>query len=358
MNSPKDTGQIRTRPAVKCWLCGEPGRLIYEKMQDRCLDAPGEWNWRKCQNPACGMVWLDPLPTEEDIGKAYQGYYTHSQPEPAPRLFRTVCWGIWNSYLGARFGYQTGVGPKWLRLFAPLALLHPGGREELDAAAMHLAAPEKSSRLMDVGCGSGVALKRMQSFGWQVEGVDPDPSAAEAARTRGVLVKTGSLAEQHYPDNHFDAVHMAHVLEHVHDPAALLRECFRVLKPGGTLVAITPNIESLGHREFGPSWLALDPPRHLLLFSLGTLRQSAERAGFRIEKLDSTVRIAWVSGALSGCIRRTGRGEVGRLGEPANLLRGILFQLRERLALRHDPKAGDELRLIATKPQPQPVRPA
>jgi 2-polyprenyl-3-methyl-5-hydroxy-6-metoxy-1,4-benzoquinol methylase len=350
MNSEKDLSQIRTRPAEKCWLCGEPGRLIYEKMRDRCLAAPGEWNWRKCQNQGCGMVWLDPLPLEEDIGKAYQGYYTHSQPEPAPRLVRTVCWAIWNSYLGARFGYQTGVGPKWLRLLSPLALLHPGGREELDAAAMHLPAPRPASRLMDVGCGSGVALQRMQSFGWQVEGVDPDPSAAEAARARGVLVRTGSLAQQHYPDNHFDAIHMAHVLEHVHDPTALLRECFRVLKPGGTLVAITPNSESMGHDEFGASWLALDPPRHLLLFSLGTLRQTAESAGFQIQKLHSTVRIAWVSGALSGCIRRTGRGEVRRLGEPANLMRGILFQLRERLALRSDPKAGDELRLIASKP--------
>jgi SAM-dependent methyltransferase len=352
MNSQNNPIRIRTRPAEKCWLCGESGRLLYEGMRDRCLAAPGEWNWRQCQNLACGMVWLDPLPTEEDIGKAYAGYYTHNQPEPAPRLFRNICWGIWHSYLGWRFGYTRGVGPKWMRLLAPLALLHPGGREELDAAAMHLPAPAATGRLMEVGCGSGVALERMQSFGWQVEGVDPDPAAAETARARGVLVRTGSLEAQRYPDNHFDAIYMAHVIEHVHDPAGLLRECFRVLKPGGALVAITPNIESRGHRQFGACWLALDPPRHLVLFSLGTLLQTAERAGFSVEKLDSTVRIAWVSGALSRSIRRTGRGEVSQLGKPANLLPGILFQLRERLALRHDPKAGDELRLIAFKPKP------
>lgn len=350
MNSPNNPSQIRTHPAEKCWLCGQPGRLLYEKMRDRCLAAPGEWNWRTCQAAECGMVWLDPLPTEEDIGKAYEGYYTHNQPEPAPKLVRKICYGIWHSYLGWRFGYSRGVGPKWMRLLAPLALLHPGGREELDAAAMHLPSPATPGRLMEVGCGSGVALERMQSFGWQVEGVDPDPAAAEAARARGVLVRTGSLENQRYPESHFDAIYMAHVLEHVHDPAGLLRECSRVLKPGGTLVAITPNVESWGHRQFGASWLALDPPRHLLLFSLSTLRQAAEQAGFRIAKLDSTVRIAWVSGALSGCIRRTGRGEIPELGKPANLLRGLFFQLRERLVLLRDPKAGDELRLIATKP--------
>src|SRR3974390_970657 len=174
--------QIRTKPAPTCWLCGALGRLLYGELPARSSAAPGMWNIRKCQAGSCGLVWLDPVPTEEDIGKAYQGYYTHSQPEPGPSFVRDTCWAVWHTYLGARFGYTQGTGPRWRRVLAPLALLHPGGRAELDAAAMHLPAPAGRARLLDVGCGSGVMTARMQSLGWEGEGGEFDPAAAEPAR--------------------------------------------------------------------------------------------------------------------------------------------------------------------------------
>ena len=320
-------------------------------MADRSYAAPGRWSLLKCPTLSCGLVWLNPVPIEEDIGKAYQGYYTHCQPEPGPSFLRDACWAIWHSYLGARFGYNQGVGPKWRRVLAPLALLHPGGRDELDAAAMHLRAPTQPARVLDIGCGSGVLLARMKSLGWQAEGVELDPDGVKAARARGVPVREGTLEQQAFPESHFDAVHSAHVIEHVYDPLSLLRECHRILKPGGRLVILTPNIESWGHKRFGSAWLNLDPPRHLILFSGATLRRAAEQAGLSVERLGSTVRSAWVYGALSECIRRTGRAEMKELGKPSNLLRGVCYQLHQRVALRRDPQAGDELRLIATKSQ-------
>lgn len=347
-----DVQPIRTRPAPHCLLCGAHGELLYQGMTDRSYAAPGVWHIRKCATADCGLAWLDPVPIEEDIGKAYQGYYTHSQPEPGPSLVRDLVWGIWHAYLGKRFGYTQGVGSPWRRVAAPLALLHPGGRDELDSAAMYLPAPGKPARVLDVGCGSGVLLARMKALGWEVEGVEIDPDAVEAGRRRGVPVRLGSLQAQKYPDDSFDAVHSAHVIEHVHDPAALLKECHRVLKPGGTLVILTPNMASWGHRKFGQAWLNLDPPRHLVLFSTAPLRRLAEKAGFEVLKLDSTVRSAWVYGALSDCIRRSGRAEMSELGKPANLARGMLFQLAERRRATHDPRAGDELRLVATKRLP------
>jgi ubiquinone/menaquinone biosynthesis C-methylase UbiE len=189
----------------------------------------------------------------------------------------------------------------------------------------------------------------MKSLGWDVEGVEVDPEAVEAGKRRGVPVRLGTLQDQKFPDNHFDAVHSAHVIEHVYDPVALLTECRRILKPSGTLVILTPNTASWGHRQFGSAWLNLDPPRHLVLFSSATLRQAASKAGLQVRRLDTTVRTAWVYGALSQCIRDKGRAEMSELGKPANLLRGIRFQLQERWRIRNDAQAGDELRLIASK---------
>jgi 2-polyprenyl-3-methyl-5-hydroxy-6-metoxy-1,4-benzoquinol methylase len=296
------------------------------------------------------LVWLDPRPVPEEIGKAYAGYYTHSQPEPGASWLRDSVWAIWRSYLGVRFGYRQSAGPAWRRLVAPLALLHPGGRDELDSAAMYLPAPTAPARLLDVGCGSGVLLARMQSLGWDVEGVEVDAAAVEAARRRGVGVRLGTLGHQSFSEASFDAVHSSHVIEHVHDPAGLLRECLRILKPGGRLVILTPNIASWGHALFGPAWLNLDPPRHLFLFNSENLRRLAERAGFAVETLRSTVRTGWVYGALSRQIRRTGRGEMADLGKAGCLAYGVSYQLRQRLALLRQSTAGDELLLIARKP--------
>ena len=227
---------IRTRERPTCPICNSTGSLLYSGLKDFCFSTSGEWNFRKCSGTDCGLVWIDPAPTEEDIGKAYQTYYTHNQPEPGAKLVRTISWAIWQSYLGARFGYRKGTGPKWLRIFTPLALLHPGGRDELDAAAMHLPAPNHQARLLEVGSGSGVSLARMQALGWEVDGVEVDPAAVKAAAERGVKVHLGDVAKQAFPEKSFDAIYSSHVIEHLHDPAAVLKECYRILKPGGKLV--------------------------------------------------------------------------------------------------------------------------
>ncbi len=340
---------ILTRAEPNCRLCGAAGQLLYENFRDCVFNAPGIWNQRKCPRPGCGLVWLDPVPTEEDIGKVYEAYYTHNQPTPLAGLISNACWAVWKSYLRHRFNYRQGTGPAGTSLLWPLAMLHPGGRAELDSAAMYLPAPNSPSRVLDVGCGAGVLLKRMQDMGWEARGQEIDPKAVSAAQARGVRVDLGTLHEQKYPGDHFDAVHTAHVIEHVHDPAALLRESYRILKPGGILVVLTPNVESFGHAHFGKAWLNLDPPRHLVLFSRKTLRKLAEREGFHVQRLETTVRTAWVYGAMSRQIRRTGRSSMADLGKPLCLLHGIIFQLRERLALRANPDAGDELLLIARK---------
>ena len=82
---------------------------------------------------------------------------------------------------------------------------------------------------------------------------------------------------------------------------------------------------------------------------MAAFRQAAETAGFRIVRLETTVRTAWVFGALGYCIRKTGRAEWSELHKPFSLLKGIVYQQRERLALLSDKQAGDELLLIATK---------
>ena len=67
-----------------CILCGSPGESLYEGLDDVLFGAPGTWSFKRCANSRCQLIWLDPQPLEEDIGKAYATYYTHQDSAGGP----------------------------------------------------------------------------------------------------------------------------------------------------------------------------------------------------------------------------------------------------------------------------------
>lgn len=191
---------------------------------------------------------------------------------------------------------------------------------------------------------------RMRELGWKVCGVEPDPEAARRARQHGLEVYQALVEEAELPLAAFDAVTMNHVIEHVVDPLAALRACARVLQPDGRLVAVTPNWHSLLHRRFGASWMHLDPPRHLWLFTPQSLAACAQQAGLRVERLYTSARSATKTWRVSRRIEREGQApdgmpSPGRIGER---LRGMWAQIREEVA-RHRAPVGEEIVMVATK---------
>jgi 2-polyprenyl-3-methyl-5-hydroxy-6-metoxy-1,4-benzoquinol methylase len=273
---------MRTAAQPKCILCGSEGQIIYSDQKDRLFGTDGSWDFKICPSRNCGLIWLDPMPAKEDIAKAYARYYTHTmrgqtgQAGLLKRIYRLMKRGYWVG----KYNYPARFGSFAVRMLGKILYLFPIRRSETDAEARLLKAiPE--GRLLDVGCGSGEWLVTMCELGWRVEGIDFDEDAVGVAKQKGLDVRCGTLEQQNFPDGIFDAVTLNHVIEHLPDPKRTILECARILKPDGKLVIFTPNSSSLGHKVFQQNWRGLEPPRHLYLFSMQSLRSLLERNGFK-----------------------------------------------------------------------------
>lgn len=340
---------IRSRECPDCHVCGSPGKPLYADLQDRLYSAPGKWRLSECTNKEYGMLWLNPMPIEEDIIRAYQEYYTHTTTTQKSWVRHSLKPYLGRGYTAARYGYDILGVTRFQKLLASLGLFFWAGHLPFDYDVMHLSAQHRG-KLLEVGFGRGTALRNMAALGWDAYGVDFDPIAVENALKDGLNVRQGSLQEQDYPDKFFDAVTMAHVIEHVHNPRTTFEECYRILKPGGVFVSITPNVHSIGHRLFKSDWFPLEPPRHLYLFTPSALKRLALKAGFSEAKIKTSRRGVYVTYLWSMSIRRTGRANMYVHSNP---LQERLFALcANAIELLHSKVAtqyGGEMILIAKK---------
>ncbi|MEO7843367.1 MAG: class I SAM-dependent methyltransferase [Candidatus Eisenbacteria bacterium] len=149
----------------------------------------------------------------------------------------------------------------------------------------------RGGRLLELGCAAGALLEAARERGWSVQGVEYSAAAAAEAERHGIPVVLGGLADAALADASFDVAFAGDVLEHVPDPAAVLRELARVLAPGGALVLRGPMATHSLARGLGLAvtgalgrtrWLD-EPPYHLWEFTPGPLRRLVEDSGLRVE---------------------------------------------------------------------------
>jgi 2-polyprenyl-3-methyl-5-hydroxy-6-metoxy-1,4-benzoquinol methylase len=140
--------------------------------------------------------------------------------------------------------------------------------------------------LCDVGCGAGQSMAAFKSKGYEVMGIEPDPSArALSAKVGEVLDGTAEAIPEAIEGRQFDAVLLSHVLEHCIHPAAALKNVKLLLAPQGTAVIEVPNNAAAGFEMYGPGWFFLDIPRHLQFFTEKSLRLALENAGLRVTRV-------------------------------------------------------------------------
>lgn len=320
--------EIRFEAVGRCPVCGgREARTVFDEVEDYLYSLPGKFRYVRCVE--CGLVYQDPRPAVADLPLCYADYHTH-EAEALPESFlgewRGASRWIRGGVLARKYGYRHLAGTKLQNLAAclldVLPPVRPRARCYLGAS---LPAFAGEGRALDLGTGGGVHAAMLKRLGWQVTGVEFDPAAAaNAAERHGLTVQAGTLEDARFPSESFDLISSFHVIEHLPDPVATLRECYRVLKPGRRIMLRTPNFDSLARREFGKYWRGLEAPRHLCLFNADSLKRALARAGFRC--VEATVLASAThyyvrsSMEIRAAAGGAGAGSAGRLTRRYNLL--------------------------------------
>jgi SAM-dependent methyltransferase len=201
-------------------------------------------------------------------------------------------------------------------------------------------------RLLDVGCSIGLFLHLACERGWDGVGLEPAPRARAHARERyGLDVRDVQLDQAGFEPESFDAVALLSVLEHANDTRRTLAECARVLRPGGALYVIVPNVESLACRVLHERARTFDGRNHLVYFSPATLSDALRRAGF--DTVRTTTAVSSLAPVLEHLAYEPPYGDASVAADP--LARWILDRPAEAERLIEQLQLGYKLHCLATK---------
>lgn len=229
--------------AAVCIVCASTESTVFREVNGYVI--------RACRG--CGLRFLDPQPTMEELDRLYGELY-FAKPQPGH--------------------------PGYDRYLEEQSQLRRMFEHRLDL----LPRPESGQALLDVGAAAGIFVERARARGWDARGVEPSAWASQYAREQlKQPVATGTLKSLALPDASLDALTLWEVIEHLPDPLGELREMRRILRPGGVLALSTPDAGSTVTRMLGMRWPGWSKvPEHLFFFDEASLTRLLRRAGFEV----------------------------------------------------------------------------
>jgi len=140
----------------------------------------------------------------------------------------------------------------------------------------------KKGRLLDVGCALGDCLLEAKKLGWKNSlGLEISDYAHKYSKKRGVNVKRSVLKNSKLKKSSFDVITYQDVIEHIKDPLAEMELAYKLLRPGGVIFLVTPDIGGVWSRVLRDKWYHYKPGEHISYFSKPSIKKALKQAGFK-----------------------------------------------------------------------------
>ena len=251
---------------MNCIVCGNKEGKPFTA-REMMFGYKDTFEYFECQR--CGCVQISETP--KDMAKYYpEGYYSLSLSQQLRDLYKNPL----KKFLVAKKVvfevFDKGVIGRIICRFYPT---------NTSLVALRRARTNTKFKVLDVGCGAGSLLYQLKIAGFtDLTGVDPFIKQ-DIVYSPNFTIFKGTI---HDMDGSFDLIIFNDSLEHIPDQLETLRSVAKLLTNEGTCVISMPTVSSYAWKHYGANWVQLDPPRHLFIHSICSLKLLLEKANLKL----------------------------------------------------------------------------
>lgn len=251
---------------MTCRICGNQKNNTEYEAQEMMFGIRERFTYFQCA--ACQCLQIAEFPPNI-IDYYPPNYHSFESPESLTKYYSSFGWKVKKTRYKAAL-YTQSAFDKLIASAFPL----PSQYDLL--RGLHIS---PSTRLLDVGCGTGYYIYPLYELGMQqILGIDPFIKAP-------IKYPNGLQIDKKYIFNVtglWDIIIYNHSFEHLPDPLENLQAVSQLLTKGGYCVLRIPTVSSYAWEHYRTNWYQLDAPRHFFLHSLKSIQLLAEKAAMEL----------------------------------------------------------------------------
>lgn len=258
---------IGSEEYLRCKICGNIDNNLFITANEMRVNTGNTFRYLRCGE--CGCIHY--IDTPDDMRKYYNsGYYSYNDNKYNPLKRKMI------TERNAAYADTTGWGGRILKKIFPIRYDFRIRMDLINKYAM-----DKSSPIIDVGCGSGYLVDMISDIGFkEVEGCDPFIDK-ECMTCQGNRLYKKTIFEI---DRKYQIITMIHSFEHMNNPFEVLRSGLDKLMDGGTIIIEVP-IVGYAWEKYGTDWVQFDTPVHYFIHTEKSMRHLCMATGSVVKEI-------------------------------------------------------------------------